>query len=45
MILNNIFQTVEKKKKFKDSVDEEFASVFTRQTAKLVEIVKAREEK
>lgn len=44
MMLNSALQAVEKQKEFTGSAAEEFASAFTRQTAKLVEVVKAREE-
>lgn len=45
MMLNSAFQVVEKQKEFTSSAAEEFASAFTGQTAKLVEVVKAREER
>lgn len=45
MMLNSALQAVEEQKEFTGSAAEEFASAFTRQTAKLVEVVKAREER
>lgn len=43
-MLNSAFQTIEKQKKFTDSIAEEFANAFIRQTAKLVKIVKVKDE-
>lgn len=45
MLPNSAFQVVRKQKKFIRAVVKKFASVFTQQIAKLVEVVKAREEK
>lgn len=44
-MLNNIFQAIEKQKEFTSIAAEEFASAFIRQTAKMVKIVKKREER
>lgn len=44
-MLNSAFQAVKKQKKFINGIAKEFVSRFISQTAKLVEIVKAREEK
>lgn len=44
-MFNNVFLLVKKQKKFINSIAKKFASAFTKQTAKLIEIVKAREEK
>ncbi len=40
MMLNSAFQAVEKQKEFTGRAAEDFASAFTKQTAKLVEVVK-----
>lgn len=45
MTLNSALQAVEKQKEFTGAAVEEFASIFTKQTAKLVEAVKDREER
>lgn len=45
MMLNSALQAVEKQKEFTGRAAEDFASAFTKQTAKLVEVVKAREER
>ena len=45
MMLNSALQAVEKQKEFTGRAAKDFASAFTKQTAKLVEVVKAREER
>lgn len=45
MILNNALYVVEKQKEFTSSAVEKFASAFTQQVTKLVQVVKAREKK
>lgn len=45
IILNSAHQVVKKQKKFTDRVAKDFANVFTKQTAKLVKIIKIKEKK
>ena len=45
MMLNSALQAAEKQKEFTGRAADGFASTFTKQTAKLVEVVKAREER
>lgn len=44
-MLNNIFQVFKKQKKFINSVAKKFVDVFTKQTAKLIHLIKVRKER
>lgn len=41
-MLNNTFQAVKKQKEFINRIAEDFTNTFTKQTTKLIEVVKAK---
>lgn len=45
MILNNAFQIIKKQKEFTSRTAKNFENAFTKQIAKWVEVIKAREER